>query len=408
MNPRSAIFHRTGLLFIVVTIFVGVSHAATYKRLYNFAGGVDGSESSSQLVFDTSGSAYGTTASGGLYDLGTVFAISPAGEEQILWSFDGAEDGSDPHGGVILDAAGNLYGTTVAGGSGFCGGDGCGIVFELSSSGGNWNLLPLYQFTGLNDGYGPGSPLVFDNAGNLYGTAPDGGKYGYGVVFELSPAENGWKQKLIHTFTGKKEGGIGSLGSLLLDADGNLYGTTEVGGPWAGGSVYELSPTDHGPWKISVLYDFKVTPDAAGPYGGLIFDSVGNLYGTTYFGGQYGYGTVFQLSRGLNGAWQENILYSFQGVTDGSYPTATLLFDGVSTLFGTTQNGGRPSCDCGTVFSLKFFRGEWLEKLLHRFGKGRDGSYPIYGLTFDPSGNFRGTTPAGGTAGEGTIFLLTR
>lgn len=395
-------------IFAAATILSGISHAAGYKRVYNFGAGSDGSRVSSSMTFDSAGNAYGTTATGGDFDLGTVFMITPTGEEQVLWSFTGGDDGSYPYGGVILDAQGNLYGTAGSGGTGgFCSGNGCGVVFELMPVSGSWDEVTLYNFTGHDDGYSPGSPLIFDNAGNLYGTTPDGGAHGYGVVFELSPTQSGWELKVIHAFTGKKEGGVGSLGSLLFDAAGSLYGTTEVGGPWAGGSVYELSPTSHGPWKISVLYDFKGTPDAAAPYGGLISDSVGNLYGTTYFGGQYGYGTVFQLSHGLNGAWQENVLHNFQDGTDGGYPTATLLFDGVSTLYGTTQDGGRPSCDCGTVFSLRFSRGQWQEKLLHVFGKGHDGSYPNYGLAFDPSGHLWGTTPAGGTAGQGTIFQLT-
>jgi uncharacterized repeat protein (TIGR03803 family) len=156
-----------------------------------------------------------------------------------------------------------------------------------------------------------------------------------------------------------------------------------------------------------VLYDFGGMPDAANPYGGLIFDSTGNLYGTTYFGGQYGMGTVFQLSHGPNGAWQENILHNFLGGTDGSFPTTTLLFDSASTLYGTTSTGGRPSCDCGTVFDMKLTRGQWKEKIIHFFGKRHDGSYPIYGLAFDSSGNLWGTTPVGGTAGQGLVFQLT-
>ena len=409
MNPHfKAILQKACFTFATAAVLAALAHAAAYKKFYSFAGGSDGSDASSSLVFDSAGNAYGTTAAGGLADLGTVFMITPAGEEQILWSFQGGEDGSDPHGGVVLDAAGNLYGTTVAGGfGGLCAGDGCGVVFELSPSGGSWNLTPLYQFTGLNDGFGPGSPLIFDGAGNLYGTAPDSGKFGNGVVFALSPTNEGWQYKVIHAFTGKKDGALGSLGALVFDAVGNLYGTAELGGPAGAGSVYELSPNGHGAWKASVLYNFGGMPDASNPYGGLIFDSTGNLYGTTYFGGQYGMGTVFQLSHGPNGAWQENILHNFLGGTDGSFPTTTLLFDSASTLYGTTSTGGRPSCDCGTVFDMKLTRGQWTEKIIHLFGKRHDGSYPIYGLTFDPSGKLWGTTPVGGTSGQGLVFQLT-
>ncbi|HTR26631.1 MAG TPA: choice-of-anchor tandem repeat GloVer-containing protein [Terriglobales bacterium] len=403
-----AIFRKASLIAATSFTLLGICHAAGYKRTYNFGAGFDGVNPASRLVFDSAGNAYGTTAAGGDSDLGTIFMVTPAGEEQVLYSFEGGGDGSDPHGGVILDSAGNLYGTAVAGGyGGICAGDGCGGVFELTNSGGSWALLTLYSFTGGDDGFGPGSPLIWDAAGDLYGTAPDGGKHGSGVVFELSPTPNGWVQRVLHAFTGKKDGAVGSLGALLIDSAGNLYGTSELGGDVGAGAVYQLSPTGSGSWKFTPLYDFKGMPDAANPYGGLTLDDAGNLYGTTYFGGQYGVGTVFQLAHGPNGAWQENILYNFQGGTDGSFPTSTLLFTNPTTLMGTTTTGGRPSCDCGTVFSLKFAHGQWKEKLGHLFGKGRDGSYPNYGLTFDPAGSLWGSTPVGGTNGGGTLFRLT-
>jgi len=325
----------------------------------------------------------------------------------VLYSFTGGPDGLSPHGGVTLDGSGNLYGTTVAGGvGGLCAGDGCGVVFKLTSSGGSWSESTLYNFKGLNDGFGPGGGLVFDQAGNLFGTTPDGGAHSAGVVFELSPTRYGWKQKVIHAFTGGRDGSTGSLGLLLLDATGNIYGVSELGGPQGAGAVYELSPTPRGPWNVTVLYDFKGMPDGANPYGGLISDAAGNVYGTTYFGGQAGMGTVFQLTPGPNGKWQENILYSFQGGTDGSLPTTTLIFDASGVLYGTTSTGGRPSCDCGTVFKLTLSGGSWNEKIIHFFGKRRDGSYPNYGLTFDQAGNLYGATPAGGSGGQGTVFRL--
>jgi uncharacterized repeat protein (TIGR03803 family) len=409
MTPRfETMLHKICVLLATAVILTSVSQAKTYQKVYSFAGGFDGSDPASPLTFESAGNVYGTTAAGGDSDLGTIFMITPSGEEQVLYSFEGGGDGSDPHGGVILDSAGNLYGTAVAGGfGGICAGDGCGVVFELQNSGGNWSLITLYSFTGLNDGFGPGSPLIFDSAGNLYGTAPDGGAHGAGVVFELSPTQDGWKQKVIHAFTGGKDGAVGSLGALLLDAAGNLYGTTELGGPAGAGAVYRLSPNGHGSFKLTVLYDFQGMPDGANPYGGLISDAAGNLYGTTYFGGATGMGTVFQLTPGPNGKWQENSLYSFQGGTDGSFPTTTLLFNSAFTLYGTTSTGGRPSCDCGTIFSLRLARGHWKERLLHHFGVGRDGSYPNYGLTFDQAGNLYGTTPVGGANGQGLVFQLT-
>ena len=389
-------------------LLANVSWATSYKKLYSFAGGSDGRVPATPLTFDNAGNAYGTTAAGGDFDLGTVFMLTPSGQEIVLYSFTGGGDGQDPHGGVILDSTGNLYGTAAAGGfGGFCAGDGCGVVFELTSTDGTWAETTLYSFKGLNDGFGPGGSLVFDTAGNLYGTTPDAGAHANGTIFELSPTAHGWSHKTIHAFTGNKDGAVGSLGSLILDAAGNLYGVTELGGPSGAGAIYKLSPTPTGGWKTTVLYDFKGTPDAANSYGGLTFDAAGNLYGTTYFGGANGMGAVFQLIPGPNSTWQENVLYSFQGGTDGSFPTATLVFDAAGTLYGTTSTGGRPSCDCGTVFKLTLERGSWNEKIVHTFGKGRDGSSPSYGLTSDTNGTLYGTTPVGGTEGQGILFRLT-
>jgi uncharacterized repeat protein (TIGR03803 family) len=405
MNSKFA--GRACAALALAVILANVSSATTYKKLYNFTGGADGGDPATPLTFDSAGNAYGTTAAGGDFNFGTVFMLAPSGQQTVLYSFSGGGDGLDPHGGVTLDSAGNLYGTTVAGGfGGFCAGDGCGVVFELSPSGGGWTETTLYNFKGLNDGFGPGGGLVFDGAGNLYGTTPDGGAHSSGVVFELSPTAHGWQYKVIHQFTGGKDGAVGSLGLLLLDAAGNLYGVTELGGVNGTGAVYELSPTPRGRWKTTVLYDFKGTPDAANPYGGLIFDKFGDLYGTTYFGGASGMGAVFQLTPGPNGTWQENVLYSFQGGTDGSFPTTTLIFNAAGGLYGTTSTGGRPSCDCGTVFKLTLTGGSWTEKIVHFFGKGRDGYSPNYGLTFDPAGNLYGTTPFGGSGGQGIVFQI--
>jgi uncharacterized repeat protein (TIGR03803 family) len=407
MNMKTEFVCKTWAFFALAAILSVPASAATYQKLYSFTGGTDGGDPATPLAFDNAGNAYGTTAAGGDFDLGTVFMLTPSGQETVLHSFTGGSDGQDPHGGVALDGAGNLYGTTVAGGfGGFCAGDGCGVVFELSPAGGSWTLTTLYSFKGLKDGFGPGGGLVFDSAGDLFGGAPDGGAHSSGVVFELSPGAHGWKYTVIHAFTGGKDGAVGSLGLLLFDAVGNLYGVTETGGTYGAGAVYELSPTPRGPWKTSVLYDFKGTPDAANPYGGLIFDKGGNLYGTTYFGGTLGMGAIFQLTPGRNGTWQENILYSFQGGTDGSFPTTTLVFNAGASLVGTTSSGGRPSCDCGTVFKLTLTRGIWKEKIVHLFGEGRDGSSPIYGLTLDQRGNLYGTTPVGGAQGQGMVFQI--
>jgi uncharacterized repeat protein (TIGR03803 family) len=400
---------------VIITLgvwFVNASWATTtYTRLHSFDG-LDGRDPATSLTFDAAGNAYGTTAAGGDFDLGTVFKLTLVNgvwTETVLHSFFGGFDGQDPHGGVTFDSAGNLYGTTVAGGiGGICAGDGCGTVFKLTPVGDSWSESIIYNFLGGEDGFGPGSGLVFDKAGNLFGTTPDGGKYSAGTIFKLTPTDSGiWKEHIIHHFTGGKDGSTGSLGRLQFDADGNFYGIAELGGAYGFGTVYKMSPRPLGGWKLTTLHAFTGMPDAAFPYGGVIFDSAGNLYGTTYFGGALGLGAVYQLSESPFGTWEESVLYSFQGDTDGSLPTSTLVFSPSGTLYGTTSASGRPSCDCGTVFKLAPVGVSWRETVIHRFGRNLDGKSPNYELTLDAAGHLYGTTPAGGAHGLGTVFVIT-
>ena len=208
---------------------------------------------------------------GGAFGFGTVFELSPSANgwsQTVLHRFAGAPDGQYAYGGVTLDSAGNLYGTTVSGGTGSCGG-GCGVVFQLTNSAGGWTESVIYNFQGGTDGAGAGGPVVFDSAGNLYGTTPDGGAHALGTAYQLKPGQNGqWTEKVIHSFTGGNDGGIGSLGPLLIDSAGNIYGVTEVGGANAAGTVYKLTPTSNGGWKGTTLYTFKGQPDAGSPLRG--------------------------------------------------------------------------------------------------------------------------------------------
>jgi uncharacterized repeat protein (TIGR03803 family) len=386
------------------------SASGDYKMLYSFQGeneinddDDDGSNGATGLILDMTGNAYGTTVTGGVDDCGTVFELKHLGrgqwQEVVLYSFTCFNDGKNPHGGVTFDKAGNLVGTTVAGGNGgICSGDGCGVVFELSPSG----EKVLYNFTGGNDGFGPGSPLTVDGAGNIFGETPDGGQSSSGTVFELTQHNGNWQQQTIHAFDGLAGGSIGSLGPLYLDPAGRLYGVTELGGRHNAGIVFRLAQHG-GMWNFTSLWTFKGYPDAGFPYGGLIPDAAGNLYGTTYYGGTNGLGTVYELSPGRNG-WTEQVLYDFKGGTDGSLPTTTLVFDARHNLMGTTSTGGRPSCDCGTIFKLK--PNPWTESIVHYFGVLPDGSYPYYNLAPGPGGALYGATTYGGVDGFGAIFEL--
>jgi len=403
------------MVLVLGVALTNFARAATSEGVvYSFTGGTDGSDPASQLIFDSAGNLYGTTVTGGAYDCGTVFQLTPIGggqwQQSVLHSFNCFDEGKNPYGGVTLDGGGNLYGTTVAGGSGgVCNGDGCGVVYRLSPSGGTWTETVLYNFGDSPDAAGAGSAVVLDRGGNLYGTTPDGGAFGAGAVYQLSQNNGQWTERILHDFTGGDDGAVGSLGPLLLDRFGNLYGVTEIGGSYGAGTVFKLTPGAGGAWQFTTLYAFQGQPDAAFPYGGLIADAYGNLYGTTYFGGANGAGTVYKVGPGPSvGPWMDAVLYSFQQGPDGGLPTSTLLFDAAGNLYGTTSAGGDPGCDCGVGFELTPNRSSgWSESVLHTFGTRPDGAYPYYGLTPDGAGNYFSTTAAGGNDNKGVVFAIT-
>jgi len=337
--------------------------------------------------------------------LGLDTNSSATDKYQVIYSFNGMEGGVGPL-GLISDAAGNLYGTTQ---STFTNG---GVVFKLShDASGRWSETVLHTFQGMAN---PASGLVFDKARNLYGTTQNGGTYGGGTVFKLTPEPDGkWSETVLHTFQGKN--GANPNGELVIDRAGNLYGTTASGGGHNLGLVFKLAPNTNGEWIETVLHDFQGT-DGATPSAGLIFDSAGNLYGTTYFGGAHNNGTVFKLTPEPNGEWTETVLHSFQGPPDGANPYAGLIFDRVGNLYGTTTGGGVASfLGFGTVFKLAPEpNGEWTETVLHIFqatgnppNPGPGGSAPYARLTFDRAGNLYGTAADGGSVGSaGVVFKL--
>jgi uncharacterized repeat protein (TIGR03803 family) len=352
------------------------------------------------------------------------------GPEQVLYAFQSGNDGQYPSSGLIFDASGNLYGETEYGGGGACNsgiGDGCGTVFELSPNGnGGWTETVLHSFQCCTDGNFPASGLIFDQAGNLYGTTFGGGTYNQGTVFELTPSPNGgWSETVLFSFS--DEGGLQAPQGVIFDQKGNLYGTAiqagECGHYSTCGGVFELSPNPNGGWTGTVLYTFQPS-GGWGPSPGLVLDRAGNLYGTTFRGGSSGCsvdensgcGTVFQLSPHGSGGWTETALYIFQGENDGGNPAAGLIFDQSGNLYGTTQLGGGTGCSagCGTVFELSpTGGGAWTENVLYSFEGGSDGNYPDAGLIFDINGNLYSTSGGGDSAcltsngyGCGTTFEL--
>jgi len=266
----------------------------------------------------------------------------------------------------------------------------------------------IHAFTGGNDGSGPGSPVAFDKRGNIYGTTPTGGAKGFGVVYKMRPGANGsWSLMVIHAFSGGTDGLGGSASRLLLDAAGNVYGVNTVGGTNGFGNVYELSPSGSGKWQLTTLYSFKDQPDGASPYGGLIFDKSGNLYGTTYYAGANDLGTVYKLTHS-NGVWTESVLYSFKGGSDGDSPISTLVSDAKGNLYGTTSDGGAAGCGCGTIFRLApSTGGTWMESVAYRFPGTPKPGFAYNGMVSHQKGNFYGTTVHGGSANDGTIYQFT-
>ena len=404
----------------------------TQTTLYGFPIS-DGNRPETGVVADSSGNFYGATLLGGGADVGSVFQLKPSGKGKwtstVLYSFSGSSDNGNNSvfpSSLILDTAGNLYGAAEETGS-----RQYGSVFELTPTGqSKWTVKNLVQMSGVSDH--PLGNLILDKFGNLYGTSVDGGTNGFGSVFELTPKANGtWTESVIYSFGGYPIDGANPSAGLIFDAAGNLYGTTARGGPSSNckgallkplgcGIVFELQPVAGGGWTEQVLHSFLgATSDGATPAGNLILDGGGNLFGTTIEGGikskvcaaggqtPAGCGTVFELSLS-NGNWTETILYEFTNAnSDGSYPEAGLVEDPAGNLYGTTLHGGSSSEGYGTVFKLApATGGGWTESILYSF-TGTDGEWPFSNLILDAAGNLYGTTSEGGNAGFGTVFEIT-
>jgi uncharacterized repeat protein (TIGR03803 family) len=389
-------------LSVILLTFTNAAWAQTEKVIYSFTGGTDGGEPEGGVIVDAKGNLYGTTQSGGAGGAGTVFELTPNSDgtwtEQVIHSFvfNGA-DGGLPFSSLTFDSKGNLYGMTVAGGAA----EG-GTVFELSpGSNGVWNEQILFSFNGGSDGGSlDGGKLTLDGSGNIYGTCFSGGAYGFGVVFELTPGSNGiWTETILHSFAGGNDGSGPLNESLALDADGNVYGITSVGGPYDYGVVFELLHGSNGTWTEKILHAFTGGADASNPSGGLIFDASHNLYGASFY-------YAFELSTGSNGAWTEKQIHQFTGGSDGAYPESALVFDKAGNLYGTTSDGGFHR---GTVFELiPGPDGTWTEKILHKFSPtGGDGVFPAYpALAISLNGTLYGTTQSGGASNEGVVFAV--
>ena len=387
------------ILLAPVIFVTQPAQAQIYQIVYSFDydNPINGRSPHGGLIHDPAGNLYGTTAQGGHSGGGVVFKLDTAGVLTVLHNFSGL-DGEQPFGGLIRGPNGVLYGTSAYGD----GPDYKGNVFQLNPE--SRSFKSLYTFHGADGAY-PFSGLVRDGRGNLYGTTTQGGDlachapWGCGVVFELDKTGT---LTVLHSFNGAD--GEYPVGGLIHDAKGNLYGTTDEGGAYGYGTVFQLDTAG----TLTVLYSFNNT-DGAGPFGDLINDAAGNLYGTTTRGGDLtcnapsGCGIVFELDK----AGALTILHTFNDA-EGAFPLAGLAPDSEGILYGTTENGGAFS-DRGTVFKLDPATGRFtvLHNFGHSSGTGTDGAYPSATLMRDAAGNFYGTTSSGGgKLGPGTIFRI--
>jgi uncharacterized repeat protein (TIGR03803 family) len=419
--PRKVSFmnRSTTLVLLVFGVLLGAAWAQSERVLYSFCAQsncADGRYPQAGLVFDQKGNLYGTTNEGGAsgFYYGAVFKLTPKGKETVLYSFcsqNRCADGAWPIAGLVFDQKGNLYGTTNGGGN-----YGFGVVFKLTPKG---KETVLYSFCpqgiyDCTDGEYPYAGVILDQKGNLYGTTPYGGvakacpssPSGCGVVFRLTPKG---KETVLYSFCARNNctDGWGPVARLIFDQKGNMYGTTAGGGEYGSGTVFELSREGH----ETVLHSFCAQggyscPDGARPKAGLVFDLKGNLYGTTEGGGAHGGGVVFKLAP----EGQETVLYSFcaqnweNACTDGYILDAGVVLDQKGNLYGTSDLGG--ASNCGVVFKVT---PEGEETVLYNFctqDHCYDGLFPVAGLVFDQEGNLYGTTDEGGAYGGGVVFKI--
>jgi uncharacterized repeat protein (TIGR03803 family) len=381
---RALLFASAASLALTAT---AVHAAHKFQVLYAFKDKADGGRPRGSLMLDGKGNLYGTTIEGGDADClcGVVFRLSPGGKETSLYAFHG-DDGYHPVGGLVRDKAGNLFGVTQEGGQTFD-----GVVFRVGADG---RETVLHSFGGIPDGSGPNDGLAIDSDGNLYGATTYGG-IGDGTVFKVAPDGSG---SILHTFKDGANDGAYAYSSVIRDRHGNLYGTTMDGGSGGAqqgpGILYKLSPAG----TFTVLYHFRDSVDGGYPAAAPMMDNVGNLYGTTIGGGNFGKGAVYKYAP--DGTY--SVLHSFGGTGDGEYGLGRLIMDADGSLYGVTQGGGR-ACDCGVVFRLA---PDGTYTLLHRFTGGNDGGHPPDGLAMDKAGNLFGTAYDGGQYGAGLVFKI--
>jgi uncharacterized repeat protein (TIGR03803 family) len=383
-----------------------LAQGQTYTVLHYFTGGGDGGGPVAGLTMAGPESFYGAAAYGGFEENGTVFNLRQVESSWILnpiHTFQGGFDGADPEAAPTIGPDGSLYGTTYEGGTAPLCGIGCGIVYKLTPPANfcrlascPWTETVLHRFH-LTDGAFPGyGKLIFDRAGNLYGTTSGGGANGLGTVFELTPSNGSWVETVLYSFSSDLDGYL-PYGGVIFDNAGNLYGTTQNGGPNGNGTVYELSPAGSG-WTKLILLSFDGGNQGGGPTGGVVMDAEGNLYGSTIADGPQGGGTAYRLSLS-NGQWNFTLLAGLPSAFDGPLDAPTL--DAAGNVYLTSKQ----ALGNGAVFEVTSSDGGWQLNVLHAFS-GSDGSWPTDSVVLDASGNVYGTTNVGGDGNWGVVWEI--
>jgi uncharacterized repeat protein (TIGR03803 family) len=396
---RSAVRRHTAMpfyLFAVILFLAALFQPAqsqTYSVIYNFTGkGSDGATPYGGPILDGSGNLYGSTYLGGRYGAGSVYRLSPSGSSwtyRSLYSFKAGADGSGPaFGSLAMGPNHTLFGTTEGGGN-------FGTAFVVCAC--PQTEAVLHSFGTGTDGAQPIGGLVLDSVGNLYGTTSLGGASGNGTVFEAKRSGHTWTESVIYSFTGGIDA-INPPAGVTLDTHGNLYGTSSFGGANGVGTVYKLSHSNSG-WTETILYNFQGLSDGQNPVGGVVLDAAGNLYGTTFDGGDNGGGTVYKLS--ASGTF--TTLYSFSGGYGGPYNKLTL--DASGNIYGFTNGDGINGL--GSIFKLTASNGSFIFTDLHDFAGGNDGASPYGSVAVDKNGNVFGTAAVGGSQNQGLVFEIT-
>jgi uncharacterized repeat protein (TIGR03803 family) len=363
---------------LILTFSAPSASAQSFTLLYAFTKQTQGSYPAAGVIRDSAGNLYGTTAYGGTHRQGSIFKLTPQRRFTNLYNFTGGADGANPFSALIRDSTGNLYGTAYMGGA-----YQNGVVFKLTLAG---KLVVLYGFGAVpSDGASP-LDLLMDSQGNLYGTTASGGAFNLGTVYKLDTKRN---ETILYSFTGTNGDGANPEGGLVRDGAGNLYGTTYDGGYLQQGTVFKVEPNG----TETILHTFMGGSDGFNPGGGLISDAAGNLYGTTLE-----VGTVFKIDT----SGTKTILFTFSG-QDGSYPTGRLAIDALGNLYGVTIQGGN-NLPYGNVYKLD---SAGNETVLYDFTGGKDGKYPTADpLALDAAGDLYGTTAEGGSGNNGVVFKI--